>query len=210
MRIFRIPPIIFRFFPNIIWKKSTTQNSVYISFDDGPDSDYTPEILNILQKHAVHASFFVLGNKAKKHSGLIQQIQKNHVIGIHSFNHRRLFFQSKDYLFDQLYKSKQIVEKIIEQPVQYFRPPYGNFSPRLIRICTQLKLQVVMWSLMSYDFDENVSDNTILKQVEAKVTGGDIIVFHDGHHNSRRTIRILEPTIKILKENGFKLSSIDK
>jgi len=210
MRIFRIPPVIFRLFPKIVWKKATTHNYVCLSFDDGPDSIYTPEILNILQKHSVQASFFVLGNKAQQLPGLIQQVQKSHVIGIHSFEHRRLVFRSTEYLYDQLNRSKQIVEKIIEQPVRYFRSPYGFFSPRLIRICTQLKMQLVMWSIMSYDFDKNVSDTNILKQIETKVTNGDIIVFHDGHHNSRRTIRILEPTINILKKNGFKLSSIDK
>jgi len=63
---------------------------------------------------------------------------------------------------------------------------------------------------MSYDFDKNISDNTILNQIKTNVTNGDIIVFHDGHPNSCRTIRILEPIIKILQENGFKLSSVDK
>ena len=66
-----------------------------------------------------------------------------------------------------------------------------------------------MWSLMSYDFDTEVSNDFIIKLIKNDIKSGDIIVFHDGHKNSGRTIEIIEPTIKILKENGFRLSSID-
>ena len=210
MRLFRIPRPVFRLFPQITWKKAAAQKSVYLTFDDGPDPDFSPGILSILEKHDVTASFFVLGKKAEKHPGLIRQIQKNHVIGIHSYDHQRLVFRSRAYWHDQLSKSKQIVAPIIDRQVQFFRPPYGAFSPGLIKLSRQLNLTPVLWSIMSYDFDERVTDEMILNVVDTKVTNGDIIVFHDGHVNSCRTIRVLEPVIRILKSNGFKLSSLDQ
>jgi len=210
MRFFKIPTPLFRLFPQLIWKDPNSPNKIFLTFDDGPDPAYTPAILDILQKHDARATFFVLGNRAQQHPGLVRQIHNNHAIGIHGFDHQRLIFRSSDYLFQQLSRSRQIVESIIDQPIRYFRPPYGIFSPKLIDVCRRLDLRLVLWSLMSYDFDEKVRDDTILTRIARHVTGGDIIVFHDGHVNSDRTVRILEVTIKIIKEKGFQLSSINK
>jgi len=211
MRIFRIPPILFRLFPQIYWRDSVASNQVYLTFDDGPDPTFIPKILNILQKESAQATFFVLGNKAARNEKLIKQIhQEGHEIGIHSFIHKHLFLQSKKHIYDQLEQSKKIIEQIIEQPVCYFRPPFGTFSPRLIKICTDLKLKIVMWSLLTYDFDIRISSHSILKLISDSVKSGEILVFHDGHKNSDRTIEILESVILILKEKGLKLISIAK
>jgi len=211
MRIYRFPVFFYRLFPKILWKDFTTNDQVYLTFDDGPDPIFTPQILNILEKELVGASFFVVGKKTEQYPEIVRQMnQSGHTVGIHSFEHRRLFYQSKAYIQDQLSKSKIIVEQIIGKPVTYFRPPYGIFSPRLIQVCKQLDLKLVLWSIMSYDFDENVSDKFILKLIETHTAGGDIIVFHDGHVKSQRTVRILGSVIKIIKEKGLKLNSIHK
>ena len=211
MRIYRFPHVFFRLFPKILWKDFATNDQIYLTFDDGPDPIFTPQILAILEKERATASFFVVGKKAQQYPEIVQQMnQSGHTIGIHSFEHRRLFYQSKVYIQGQLGKSKFIVEQIIGKPVRYFRPPYGVFSPRLIQVCRELNLMLVLWSIMSYDFDENVSDKLILKLIEIYIAGGDIIVFHDGHVKSERTMRILKSVIKIIKEKGLKLISIHK
>jgi peptidoglycan/xylan/chitin deacetylase (PgdA/CDA1 family) len=211
MRLYRVPSILFKLFPQMYWKYSTATDQVFLTFDDGPDPIFTPQILDILQREAVCASFFVLGCRAKQHSRLVQQIdQFGHTIGIHSFEHQRLFFQATPFIHEQLSKSKLIIEQIIQKSVQYFRPPYGIFSPRLVNVSNQLNLRLILWSVMSYDFDEDVSDKFILKLIETKTSGGDIIVFHDGHVKSDRTVKILGAVIKILKEKGLKLNSIHK
>jgi len=211
MRMFRIPPILFKLFPHIYWKNLATKNQVYLTFDDGPDPDFTPKILDILDTAEAHASFFIIGRKAQKHPDLIQQIdQLQHTIGIHCYDHYRLLFRAKTFIHGQLTKSKFIVEQILQKPVRYFRPPYGILSPRLIQVCHELDLKLVLWSVMSYDFNENVSDKFILKLIETKTSSGDIIVFHDGHVKSDRTVKILGAIIKLLKEKGLKLNSILK
>ena len=211
MRIFKNPLILFRLFPRIYWRDSAATDQVYITFDDGPDPKFTPKILNILEQENVQATFFVLVNKAERNEKLIKQIhQKGHEIGIHSYNHERLFLQSTNHIYDQLNQSKQIIEQIIEQPVCYFRPPYGTFSPRLIKVCTKLNLQIVMWSFMTYDFDVKVSSQSILNLISDSVKSGDILVLHDGHTNSHRTTEILQYIIVTLKEKGLKLIAITK
>ena len=211
MRIYRLPGVFYRLFPKILWKDFTAKDHLFLTFDDGPDPIFTPQILTILANEQVRASFFVVGIKAQQYPEIIQQInQLGHTIGIHSYEHKRLLFQPKAYLQKQLRESKFIVEQIIGKPVRYFRPPYGIFSPRLIQVCQELDLKLVVWSMMSYDFDERVSDKFILKLIETKASGGDVIVFHDGHVKSERTARILVSVIKIIKEKGLKLSSITK
>lgn len=211
MRIYRFPHGFFRLFPKIFWKDCSTNDRVYLTFDDGPDPIFTPKILNILEKEQVMASFFVVGQKSQQYPEIIQQMnQSGHTIGIHSFEHKRLFYQSKTFIQEQLKSSKFNVEQIIGQPVRYFRPPYGVFSLRLIQVCHELDLKLVLWSVMSYDFDENVSDKFILKLIETKTSSGDIIVFHDGHVKSERTVKISGPVIKLLKEKELKLISIHK
>lgn len=211
MRIYRFPGVCYRLFPKILWNDFTTTDQVFLTFDDGPDPIFTPKILAILEKEKTRASFFVVGKKAQQYPEIIRQMnQSGHTVGIHSFEHKRLFYQPKNYIQEQLTKSKFIVEQILGKPVRYFRPPYGSFSPRLIQVCKQLDLKLVLWSIMSYDFDENVSNKLILKLIETKVSSGDIIVFHDGHLKSERTVDILNLVIRILKEKGLKLNSIHK
>ena len=211
MKIYRVPPALFTLFPQILWQDANAKDKIFLTFDDGPDPIFTPQILAILEKEQTRASFFVVGQRAQQYPEVIQQMnQSGHAIGIHSFEHKRLFYQSKAFIRQQLKKSKFIVEQIIDKPVRYFRPPYGIFSPRLIQVCQEFDLKLVLWSVMSYDFDEHVSDKFILKLIETKTSGGDIIVFHDGHIKSERTVKISSPVIKILKEKGLKFISIHK
>lgn len=211
MRIYQIPSVLFLIFPQIRWKDKAAADQVYLTFDDGPDPIVTPKILNILEKEQAMVSFFVIGQKAQRHHEIVQQMnQLGHTVGIHAFEHKRLFYQAKTYLIEQIRQSKFIVEQIIQQAVSYFRPPYGIFSPRLIRVCQLLDLNLVMWSMMSYDFDKRVSDKFILKFIEKKTSPGDFIVFHDGHGNSERTVSILASAIKRLKEKGLKIIAMPK
>ena len=131
-----------------------------------------------------------------------------HTIGIHGFLHQSLIYKSKQFVFAQLCRNKHIVEKIIGDSVLYFRPPFGKFSPAIIKSCNLLNVKIVMWNFMSYDFDLNVSDNYILNKIKLYVRGGDVIVFHDGHKNSYRTVQLLTPVIKLLKAKRFEFSSL--
>ena len=119
-----------------------------------------------------------------------------------------VLFQPKKNIYEQIKKSKTVVENIINAPVPYFRPPYGLFSVNVLSACKELKLKLAMWNKMSYDFDERISDDFILNFINKKIKGGDIIVFHDGHIRSDRTVRILGRVIKIIKDKGFDLSAL--
>ena len=207
MKIFRIPHIVMSAFPNIIWRQPRSNSPcVYLTFDDGPHPHFTEKIMDILQEQGAGATFFMLGKMALKYPSLVRAVcDRGHTVALHSFEHRRLFFQSSNYFLQQLKLSKEIVEQIIEQPVHLFRPPHGIFRPGLIRACRSLNLRMALWSVLTYDYDLNVTDRTILHLVQSDVKNGDIIVFHDGHCNSRRTVEILVQVISILKDKDFEL-----
>lgn len=209
MRFFRTPALLIQIFPQVLWKYPHNNPHVFLTFDDGPDDIFTPQILDILETEKVVATFFVLGFKAQCDAAIVQRIsQQGHSIGIHACTHQRLYFQSRHFIYRDILNSKRIVESIVGEPVQFFRPPFGFFSFTMLRICRLLNLRLVNWSLMSYDFDLKLSDNFILQLIKQQARTGDIIVFHDGHFYSERTVRILASVIKILKEKGFQFGRI--
>ena len=116
MRLFRISTIIQKIFPNFVWHFPDKLKQVFLTFDDGPDENFTPQILEILQREKVSASFFIPGERAKKSPAFVKSIQQNgHTIGIHSYEHHSLLFKSEKYIFEQLSKSKNIIEQILDR-----------------------------------------------------------------------------------------------
>lgn len=186
-------------FPEIVWTKDTESPNIFLSFDDGPHPKFTPQILDILKTYNSKATFFPIGEKVQRHPEIISRIfEEGHTIGIHSQTHHRLIFKSRARLIHELLEPQKIIKEIIDWKPSLFRPPYGYFSPRLLKICRQLKITVIMWTVMSYDFNPKTSAEQIIDKIIRQLSNGTIIVFHDGHTNSHRTVKILPPIIEEL------------
>ncbi len=210
MRIKRLPNILQMLLPSAIWHVPLCPNKVFFTFDDGPDEIVTPQMLKLLQRHQAQASFFVLGEKAKRQPELIKSIrEKGHTIGLHSYLHLPLIFQSAATIFDQLALSKNVLQDLLGERIKYVRPPYGKAAGNFFRACRQLNLQIVMWNIMSYDFDLSFSDEQIYHLIDSQIRGGDLIVFHDGHKNSQRTVNILGPIIDMVKQKNFQFAALE-
>jgi len=205
MTLFRVPRVAHILLPEIIWRlQPVLSPSVCLTFDDGPHPRFTESILRILHERHVPATFFIVGKKAMLYPSLVRSAHEmGHSIGLHSFDHQRLFWQSARYFRQQLQQNKDVVEQIIGQPVRLFRPPYGVFRPGLIRVCQSMTLRMALWSLFTYDYDLSVSDHALLQMMNSRVLSRDIIVFHDGHTNSWRTASILDSAISRLKDKNF-------
>lgn len=209
MRFFAPHAVVTRLFPQVLWNITNDNNQVFLTFDDGPDERFTPRILDTLDRENVLASFFVTGINAKKNPLLLKKIAaRGHTVGIHSYHHRRLILHSKQVLCFEILTSRHLVEQIIGQDVKFFRPPYGLFSPSMLRVCRQQNLRMVNWSYLTYDFDLKLPDQNILNYADTKVSSGEIIVLHDGHRNSNRTVTILPLLIRRLKQKGIKFARI--
>jgi peptidoglycan-N-acetylglucosamine deacetylase len=156
------------------------QKRVAFSFDDGPDSGYTPVILDLLKQQEIQAAFFVVGNKVEKNMEIIRRIdQEGHIMGGHSYSHHFFFdlFPARR-MKTELQLTEEIVMKITGKKMKLFRPPYGVTNPVLARVVKKLGYHVVGWSLKSNDTVTSDSQ-VLLERLQKKVKGGDLLLFHD-------------------------------
>lgn len=173
MRLFR--PCFFAgwLYPGAIFRIRTTQKLLYLTFDDGPDPDSTPQLLDILDKHSVKALFFCDGRAAGKYPDLITLMTlRGHVIGNHGYNHLNGWMTSLNrYIVDVKYAAA-FTSSVL------FRPPYGRMRINQFRKLSE-KYKIILWDLMPYDFDTSFGNSNSLRILKDKIRPGSIIVLHD-------------------------------
>ena len=208
----KVPNLIQRFFPNIIWKKTTDEKKIWLTFDDGPEKEVTEFILETLKKLNIKASFFLIGKNIQEFPELTKEIiKKGHIIGNHSFSHLNGFkSKNEEYIYDIELGQKLINEKLVEMgitnKIKIFRPPYGRILPRQIKRLKE-NYKIVMWDVFSWDFKKNISPEKIYSNVIDNVTEGSILVFHNNKKSLYNLKLTLEDTLIKLKEKGFVFST---
>ena len=194
--------IVLAAFPEILWKKSGDRKNLYLTFDDGPDPEITPQVLQILKKYRVPAVFFLLGEKLEYHKNNLTQINfQGHKIGNHGYSHDPLILKTRKVLHDSIQETDRMIQREFKQKPAFFRPPYGIWEPTLKQQLKNSRKQMVLWSLMAFDFKWNA--DKVLSYLSKSVSGGDIIVFHDSPQSRYTTPKILPDFIKICQSRGF-------
>lgn len=176
------------------------QEAVYLTFDDGP-TETTQWVLDFLQQQSVKATFFCVGSNLLKYPELKDRIvAEGHELGSHTMAHEKATkTSSSDY-------SKSVQEALKLSDSKLFRPPYGRL-PFLHKVKLPKEAKVIMWSWLSYDFDNNVPLSKILDKLTS-VRPGDILVFHDNEKVDDRIKKLLPEVIASLKSKGFKFNTI--
>ncbi|MDW7681660.1 MAG: polysaccharide deacetylase family protein [bacterium] len=204
MKIYTFPKLVQKLFPDIVWFIPNRENQVFLTFDDGPHPIYTVQILKILHQHNTRASFFVLAQKALLHPEIINQIfHQGHTVGLHGYDHQSLLLKPASAISAELTKCQKIFMEVTDRNARFFRPPFGQFSPTLVKLSHQLNLQIVLWRIMTYDFDPNFNQNAILQMIKKRIKSGDVIVLHDGHENSHRSVDLVEQLVILIKKIGL-------
>ena len=170
---------------------------VYITFDDGPTQSVTEQILEILDRYSVKATFFCCGNNADEHPDLLKRIaEAGHVIGYHSYSHKDMLkTRPSEWLADVERKSAVSEAKL-------FRPPYGRIS-YLNYIRLRRKYKFVFWDVMSYDYDTSRSPESIMSLLDKSVREGSVVVFHDKEKCKAKTLSVLPQFIELMKSKGY-------
>lgn len=163
---------------------------IALTFDDGPNPAWTPQLLEMLAKHDVKATFFLVGKFASEESVLARYIANGgHAIGNHSWSHPNLARTGAAKVREELRNTKDALEQIIGGPVKLFRPPYGARRPYVLRVAREMGMTPVMWNAMTDDWEERSAERIaarLAEKVEAATRRGRAanIVLHDGGHRA--------------------------
>jgi peptidoglycan/xylan/chitin deacetylase (PgdA/CDA1 family) len=203
----RTPIVADLFFPKLLWRKPDG-DKIYLTFDDGPDPKSTPIILSILRESNVKAIFFCLGENAAKYPDLLKRIiEEGHLVGNHSQSHVSGWRQDTDAYMKSVRQCQEIMGAIAGSSPTLFRPPYGRMKPGQIK-STLNDYEIVMWSLMSGDFDPRLSAEKCLHFVKEKTRRGDIVLFHDQASTIRKLEKVLPQYLEYCRTGGLEFSLI--
>ena len=187
-----------------IWSIPNKEKAVYLTFDDGPTPEITEWVLAELKKHEAKATFFCIGNNIEKHPGIFSKIlQDGHAIGNHTFNHLNGWKIDKTAYVQNALQCEKSIEAFSYRS-KLFRPPYGKIKPSQARALRDKGYQVIMWDVLSADFDQQISPEQCLENVLRNVASGSIIVFHDSVKAYENLKYVLPKTLSFLAQNKYK------
>lgn len=197
-----------------IKKGSGKGTKICLSFDDGPDPRYTPEVLKILREFKVPAVFFLVGSKAERSPNLVKRIEaEGHQIGCHTYFHRHAYLLSPWKSIATISEGRQAIEKITGKPISWFRPPWGAVNLFQYRFLKRLGLQIVLWSANARDWNKRTGASGIYELLLKKVKPNSIVVLHDsgGQRGApENTVAALPGVIKWLQNNGYTFVSLEE
>ncbi|PDM39632.1 MULTISPECIES: polysaccharide deacetylase family protein [unclassified Geobacillus] len=173
-----VPTVLIRKTNFRIYRKGTQPGMIALTFDDGPDPYYTPRLLDLLKKHQVKATFFVVGKKAKQYPYIVKRMHdEGHEIGMHNYRHISNWFIFPPFLGKGLRKSADIIEQITGTRPMYYRPPWGHFN--LFTPFLQKKYSTVMWTDILGDWNAKIGTMELFNRLKNSMKDGAVIVLHD-------------------------------
>ncbi|MBO9617755.1 MAG: polysaccharide deacetylase family protein [Niabella sp.] len=197
-----------QFFIPAVCQGLTTEKQIAISFDDGPIEKYTPEILAILKKYEVPATFFCIGYRVAEHESLFKQIiAEGHLIGSHSYYHDFWFdMHSAKRMQAELQQMEELVQGMTGKKMKWFRPPYGVTNPNVSKAARAMDYKVIGWNVRTLD-TATKDETKLLQKAKDGLQPGAIFLFHDTIHT---TVFILPQFLEYVKEQGYTVLPLDK
>jgi len=197
MQIAKTPKIAKKAFPRLTWDKKTDKKVIYLTFDDGPTPKITIWILKQLSKYNAKATFFCLGKNVVLYPKLLDFIIcEGHSVGNHTYNHLNAWETKKEKYINDIVSCEKVFHS------KLFRPPYGKLKPG-IRTQILKNHEIIMWDVMSYDFDKNISSEQCFQNVVKNAKEGSIIVFHDSVKAENNMKETLVKVLEFYTKKGF-------
>ena len=192
--------IIKKIFKNYVWDIPNNENKIFLTFDDGPTPEITNWVVDELKKHHAKATFFCIGNNIQKHPEIYQNLIKDgHSVGNHTFDHLNGWKNNDEKYIENIL----LAENFINAKTKLFRPPYGKIKPSQATKLRKLGYKIIMWDVLSADFDNEITPEKCLQNVLSNVKSGSIIVFHDSQKASKNLKYVLPKTLEFLSKNNF-------
>lgn len=203
MYLTKTPYLLHKFyFPNDLWCIETDQNDIYLTFDDGPEPEVTPWILDLLDQYNAKATFFCVGNNVGNNPELFSDIlRRGHSIGNHTYSHVNGW---KSNLYNYFLNVKKCNRHF---KTNLFRPPYGKISSRQRALLTK-HFRLIYWTVISGDFDKTISPEICLEKTISSTEKGAIVVFHDSQKAKKNLTFALPAFLKHFHNKGFSFKAI--
>jgi peptidoglycan/xylan/chitin deacetylase (PgdA/CDA1 family) len=210
MRYFvKTPWLLKKIYPTYIWDIKTNKKEIYLTFDDGPHPVITDLVLGQLKKFSAKATFFCIGKNVVENPDVFKRIIENgHIIGNHTYSHLNGWKTNDELYLKDIAEANRLIDSSL------FRPPYGRITSyqakALSKAMTRSNPKIVMWSILSGDFDQRISSEKIIYKVIRYAKPGSIIVFHDSEKAFPHLKKILPSILESLQEKGFCFESLEK
>jgi len=203
MYLVKTPAFIQNLFPNFTWRIPTQEKVLYLTFDDGPIPEVTPWVLEQLAAYNAKATFFCVGDNVKKYPTIFRQLTEDgHSVGNHTFNHLNGWATDKMDYFHNIRHCAKLVDSDL------FRPPYGRLKPRQAQFL-QRHYRIVMWDILSGDFDPNISEEQCYDNIVKKAEAGSIVVLHDSLKAEEKLRAVLPRILAYYQAQGFRFEALN-
>ena len=202
LNLIKSPKILQHLFADFLWKIDTSQKVIYLTFDDGPHPIITPWIIDLMKHYGAKGTFFLIGDNVSKHPELFQMYKSNgHQVGNHTHTHVKGWRSRRKNYLKEIAQCAEFVKS------SFFRPPYGQINLRSIR---EIKKQykVVMWDVLSWDFDNETSSEICLSNVIKSTKEGSIVVFHENEKSIKNIMYVLPKVLEHFTNLGFQFKAI--
>lgn len=199
---------------NVLRKGAADKKWIALTFDDGPNPEYTPKLLDILKKYDVPATFFLVGNFAALNPQLVKRMQKEgHAVGCHSYFHHHAWAMPPFTSYLDMVQTYRIIKKILGQAPKWYRPPWGTFNLLSLFWAKKLGLYPAYWSIEAQDWEAKTTVEHIVDTVLSKAEPGSIVVLHDNRGAKgapEKTLKALPQIIQSLQRRGYTFVTLEK
>ena len=203
MRAYQIPFFLPFLYSNRLWSGPASERKISLTFDDGPVPGITDWVLAELEKRGLKATFFMVGDNVRKHPALAQSVlAAGHQLGNHTYHHLSGWKTSTQTYLNDVASCDAILADTVGEMPRFFRPPYGWMSPGQAKGLVPSK-KIVMWSLLSYDFDPVLSSESLIRECTSRTVPGTIVVFHDQQKTKAQLMRVLPQYLDFLVGEGY-------
>ncbi len=193
----RFPDLLRPFLGKLVWRKNPSSKVIYLTFDDGPVPEVTPQVLDILDKYSIKATFFSVGENVQQYPELYSEVlRRGHKTGNHTFNH----LKGSDFSTEEYVENVQKATEYIDSNL--FRPPYGRITYRQKK-ALRSRFEIIMWDVLTRDYNRNLSTEYILNIIQRDSRNGSIVVFHDSIKAKNNVLSVLPLAVEYWKAEGY-------
>jgi peptidoglycan/xylan/chitin deacetylase (PgdA/CDA1 family) len=203
-----VPRALSPLFPDLFWRRDDGTPTLHLTFDDGPDAS-TPALLDLLDRHGIDASFFLIGAKARRRPDLVRAIAAaGHTIGQHTDTHPDAWRSPASAVVAEMERATATLEDLTGEAVRWMRPPYGRFTSSMRAWCRDRGQRIAMWDVMPADFLSSSTAPDILRRTLRLVRPGSVLVLHEGGHARRVTPPALVRALPLLLADGYRFARL--